>query len=71
VNRFVDEITRAGVLLAAECPASAVNVRVRRSGEEIPVTDGPFTETKEVLVGSPLLSSEAERPGVIAEQSDG
>ncbi len=52
MGRFNDELVRAGVMLAAEgLHPSAKGVRVRFSGEERTVTDGPFAETKELLAG--------------------
>lgn len=42
----------AGILLAGEgLHPSSKGVRVRFSGEERAVTDGPFAETKELLAG--------------------
>ena len=52
MGRFNDELVRAGVMLAAEgLHPSSKGVRVRFSGEERTVTDGPFAETKELLAG--------------------
>jgi hypothetical protein len=46
MGKLVEEWTKAGVLLGAEgCLPSANGARVRRSGEEFTVTDGPFVET--------------------------
>jgi hypothetical protein len=62
VDRFVDEITMADLQLPTEWLASAMDARARRWGE-ITVTDGPFTETKEVLVGYPLFQASPRRSG--------
>lgn len=52
MGRFNEELVRAGVLLAAEgLQPSSKGVRVRFSGNERTVIDGPFTETKELIAG--------------------
>ena len=52
MGRYNDEMTRAGVLVAAEgLHPSAKGVRLRHVAGELGVTDGPFAETKEVLAG--------------------
>jgi hypothetical protein len=56
IGKFVDEMTRSGVLLATEgFHPDAKDVRVRLSGGKMTVTDGPFTEAKEVIGGFALL----------------
>ena len=46
------ELEKAGVLLAAEgLQASSKGARVKFSGTKRIVTDGPFTETKELIAG--------------------
>ncbi|MFE0424509.1 YciI family protein, partial [Streptomyces sp. NPDC058953] len=47
---FVEELTASGVLLATGGLAPE-GVRVSLSGDEITVTDGPFTEAKEAVAG--------------------
>ncbi len=52
MGRFNDELARAGVLLAGEgLKRSALGRRVRFSGSERTVVDGPFAETKELVAG--------------------
>jgi hypothetical protein len=56
MGAFNNEMVKAGVLLAAEgLQASSKGVRVKFSGEKRTVTDGPFTETKELLAGFWLI----------------
>jgi hypothetical protein len=56
MEQYIQERARAGVLLSAEgCMPSATGARIRRSGDKISVTDGPFTEAKEVLGGLALF----------------
>lgn len=52
MGRFNDELEKAGVLVAADgLHPSAKGVRVTYSGPQRIVTDGPFTETKELVAG--------------------
>ena len=58
MNELVREMTSRGVLLATEgCLPSALGARVRRSGEKVTVTDGPFTESKELVAGFAILEA--------------
>jgi hypothetical protein len=52
MGRFNEELVKAGILLAAEgLKPSAQGRRVRFSGTQRSVIDGPFTETKELVAG--------------------
>ena len=52
MRKFNEELVKAGVLLAAEgLQASSKGKRVRFSGGNRTVIDGPFTETKELIAG--------------------
>ena len=52
MGKFNEELVKAGVLLAAEgLHPSSKGVRVRFSGKDRTVTDGPFAETKELVAG--------------------
>ena len=49
---FNEELVKAGVMLAGDgLHPSSKGVRVRFSGDERTVIDGPFAETKELLAG--------------------
>ena len=52
MGRFNEEMAKAGVLLAADglYPTSR-GARIRFSGDTTTVTDGPFTESKEMIGG--------------------
>jgi len=52
MTRYNEELIKAGVMLAGEglLPTSE-GVRVRFDGGQKTVTDGPFTEAKEVVAG--------------------
>ena len=52
MGKFNEELVKAGVMLAAEgLQASSKGARVKFSGGKKTVTDGPFTETKELVAG--------------------
>lgn len=52
MGRFNQELAQAGILEAGEgLQPSAKGVRVRFSGPDRTVTDGPFTETNELIAG--------------------
>jgi hypothetical protein len=52
MGRFNEELVKAGVMLAGEgLHPSSKGVRVRLSGKDRTVIDGPFAETKELVAG--------------------
>ncbi|MDP9159209.1 MAG: YciI family protein [Acidobacteriota bacterium] len=52
MGKYNEELVKAGVMLAGEgLQASSKGKRVKFSGAKPLVTDGPFTETKELLAG--------------------
>ena len=56
MGRYNEELVKAGVLLAGEgLHPSSKGARVRFSGEQRTVIDGPFTETKELVAGFWLI----------------
>lgn len=65
MENLIDERMKAGVLLATEgCLPSASGARVRRSGAKLTVTDGPFTETKELIAGFALLQASSKEEAI-------
>ncbi|GAA1824054.1 YciI family protein [Planosporangium flavigriseum] len=52
MGRYNEELVKAGVILAGEgLHPSSKGARVRFSGAERTVVDGPFTEAKELIAG--------------------
>src|SRR3954466_14206145 len=52
MGKFNEELVKAGVMLAGEgLHASSKGARVRFSGKNRTVIDGPFAETKELVAG--------------------
>ena len=56
MGKFNEEMVKAGVMLAGEgLHASSKGARIKFSGGKTTVTDGPFTESKELIAGFWLL----------------
>jgi hypothetical protein len=52
MGKFNEELAKAGVMLAGEgLQASSKGARVKFSGNQRTVRDGPFTESKELVAG--------------------
>jgi hypothetical protein len=52
MDQFNEELVKAGIMLVGEgLKPSSTGVRVRYSGKDRIVTDGPFAETKELIAG--------------------
>jgi len=52
MGKYNEDLVKAGVLLAGEgLHPSSKGARVKFSGSKRTVTDGPFTETKELIAG--------------------
>ena len=65
MGQLIEESIKAGVLLATEgCLPSASGARVRLSNGKITVTDGPFTETKEVIGGFAMLQANSKAEAI-------
>ncbi|HTT52332.1 MAG TPA: YciI family protein [Streptosporangiaceae bacterium] len=54
MGKFVEELTRAGVLLATG-GLDPVGTRVTASGGQVTLTDGPFAEAKEAIISFALV----------------
>jgi hypothetical protein len=65
MGKLIAEMTAAGVLLSTEgCLPSAKGARVRRTNGKITVTDGPFTESKEVIGGFALINVNSKEEAI-------
>src|SRR2546425_9810128 len=65
MGKFNIQLEQAGVLLAAEgLQASSKGARVKFSGGKRTVTDGPFTETKELIAGFWLWQGKSKEEGI-------
>ena len=65
MGKLVEEGMKAGYLLAVEgCLPSAFGARVRQSDGTVTVTDGPFTESKEIVGGLAILQANSREEAV-------
>lgn len=63
MGKFVEELTASGVLLATG-GLEPGGVRVASFGEEVTVTDGPFTEAKEAVAGFALVEVRSQEEAI-------
>jgi hypothetical protein len=65
MGKLVEEGMKAGWLLATEgCLPSALGARVRNLSGKLTVTDGPFTEAKEVVGGFAILRADSKAEAI-------
>jgi hypothetical protein len=65
MGRFNEELVKAGILLAGEgLHPSSRGVRVRFSGSDRTVIDGPFSETKELIAGFWLIQVKSREEAI-------
>jgi len=65
MGKLIEEGMKAGWLLGTEgCLPSALGARVRRSAGKVTVTDGPFTESKELVGGFAILQANSKEEAI-------
>jgi hypothetical protein len=65
MGKLVEEGMKGGWLLATEgCLPTALGARVRNSNGKVTVTDGPFTEAKEVVGGFAILRANSKEEAI-------
>jgi hypothetical protein len=65
MGKLIEEGMKGGWLLGTEgCLPRAMGARVRRSGGNVTVTDGPFTESKEVVGGFAILKANSKEEAI-------
>lgn len=65
VGKAVEEGIKSGKLISTEgCLPSAMGARVRIADGKITVTDGPFTEAKEVIGGFAILNASSKEEAI-------
>lgn len=66
MGKLIEESFKSGILLATEgCLPSALGFRVRlTNGSNFKVTDGPFTEAKELVGGFALIKVNSKEEAI-------
>lgn len=65
MGKLIEDGMKAGWLLGTEgCLPSALGARVRRSDGKVTVTDGPFTESKELVGGFAILKANSKEEAI-------
>jgi hypothetical protein len=65
MGKLIEEGMKAGWLVSTEgCLPSALGARVRRSDGHLTVTDGPFTEAKELVGGFAILKTNSKAEAI-------
>jgi len=65
MGALIEESMKSGALLATEgCMPSALGARVRRTDGQFAVTDGPFSEAKEVVGGFALIRANSKEEAI-------
>ena len=65
MGKYNEELVNAGILLAGEgLHPSSKGARVKFSGAERTVTDGPFTEAKELIAGFWLIQVKSREEAI-------
>jgi hypothetical protein len=65
MQHLVEEGMKGGWLISTEgCLPSAKGARVRRSNGKTVVTDGPFTESKELVAGFAILEAASKQEAI-------
>jgi len=65
MGKYIEDAARAGWLLSTEgCLPSALGARVRLANGKTTVTDGPFTEAKEVVGGFAVIQANSKQEAI-------
>ena len=65
MGQLIEEMAKAGVLIATDgLQPSSTGARVRISRGKFTVTDGPFTETKELISGYAIVQAKSKQHAI-------
>jgi len=65
MGQLIEEMAKAGVLIATDgLQPSSKGARVRISGGKFTVTDGPFTEAKELVAGYAIIQAKSKEEAI-------
>ena len=65
MGALIEKFSRSGHLISTEgCLPSRLGFRVRKDDGRVTITDGPFTEAKEVVGGFALLRADSREEAI-------
>ncbi len=65
MGKLIEEGFRSGTLLSAEgCHPTSKGARVRQAAGKVTVTDGPFTESKELVAGFAIMKLKSKEEAI-------
>lgn len=65
MGQLIEEALRDGWLVTTEgCLPTSLGAKVRREGDTITVTDGPFAEAKEVVGGFAIINADSKEHAI-------
>jgi hypothetical protein len=65
IGKLTEEMMRAGVVLeTGGLLPSATGARIRVAGGKLSVTDGPFTETKDLIGGYAIIQADSKAEAI-------
>ena len=69
MGALIEKFSKSGNLISTEgCLPSKLGFRVRKDGDKVTVTDGPFTEAKEVVGGFALMQANSKEEMIALTQ---
>ena len=65
MGKYIEQSFKEGTLLATEgCLSSSLGARVRKSNGQFKITDGPFTESKEIVGGFAIIQAKSKEDAI-------
>ena len=65
MGKYIEQSFKEGTLLATEgCLSSSLGARVRKSNGQFKITDGPFTESKEIVGGFAIINAKSKEDAI-------
>jgi hypothetical protein len=65
MGKMIQDWFSRGILISTEgCLPSALGARVRKAGDKFTTTDGPFSESKEVVGGYAVINADSKEHAI-------
>lgn len=64
MGKLIEQLTKEGALVATGGLDPNGAMRIQSSGGQVTVTDGPFTEAKEAVVGFALIEAKSKEEAI-------